>query len=130
MQRILGAISGLLFAVAIVLLGRLTLDLGRLHFALAMCIGGFYLRFLLVVGSNVLALARGKPPGPELRSGSRWGLAIAVPIGLLGSVLDCMGLGFEGCTPTCAFLMHVVAPVVAGTFVLHALTGARVWVLL
>ena len=130
MQRILGGISGLGFGVAIVLLGRLTLDLGRLHAAIAICIGGFYLGFLLVVGSNVLELVRGEAPGPELRRGSRWSLAIAVPIALLGSVLDCMGLGFEGCTPTCAFLMHVVAPIVAAAFLLHAATGARVWVLL
>lgn len=129
MQRIFGWISGLGFALAATLLGRLTFDLGRLHVAIAVCVGGFYLGFLVVVGSNVLGLARETPPGPRLPSGRRWALVLAVPVALLASVLDCMGLEFDSCTTACGFLMHFAAPAVAVLFVLHAVTGARGWVL-
>lgn len=129
MQRALGALSLVALAVGAILLGRLALDLGRLHVALAVCVWGFYAGFVVVVGSSVLHLVRGSPPGAPIASASRWALVIAVPVALLASVLDCMGLDFSGCTPTCAALTRFVAPAVSLLLVIHAVTGARGWIL-
>lgn len=123
LQRLFASSSAFGFALAILLVGRLVIDLARLHIALAVCMQAFYGCFLAVVGINVFHLIRGAAPGPELTPLRRWALAFAVPVALLASVFDCMGLDFVGCTPTCGFLMHVVAPVVSGLVLLYALTG-------
>jgi hypothetical protein len=112
-----------------VLLGRLVFDLGRLHAAIAVCVGGFYLGFLVVTAANVLALVRGSPAAPALGRSVRFGLAFAVPVALIASTLDCMGLDFGGCTPACGFLTRAVAPAVAALVLLHAWTGGSAWVL-
>jgi hypothetical protein len=107
------------------LLGRLVYDLGKLHAAIAVCVGGFYLGFLVVGTANVLALLRGSEVPPIPGRSARYALALAVPVSLLGSTLDCMGLDFGGCTEVCGFLTGVVAPVVALLAILHGVTGAR-----
>ena len=111
------------------LLGRLVFDLGRLHVAIAVCVGAFYAGFLVVGATNVRVLVRGEPTERALGRSARLGLAIAVPIALLASTLDCMGLEFDGCTPMCGLLTRGVAPAVAVLVVIHALTAGPTWLL-
>ena len=112
------------------LLGRLVHDLGRLNAAIAVCVGLFYAGFLVVVGSNVRALVRGSASGPAPGKATSVALALAVPVSMLGSTLDCMGLDFDGCTRTCGFLTRAVAPAVAVLAILFAWTEARALALL
>lgn len=125
MQRTFGWISAAGFLLAAMLLGKLAFDLGRLHAAIAAAVGGFYLGFLAIAGRNVLDLARGIPAGALLHARARWSLAVVVPLALLGSVLDCMGLGFESCAAMCGFLMRVAGPATSVLFLVHAVSGVR-----
>jgi hypothetical protein len=122
-------LTTLVFACATVVLGRLTFDLGRLHIALALSVGGFYLGFLWIVGTNVSALLRGGVAVEQPTRLLRWSLALAVPVAFLAAAMDCMGLSFSGCTPVCEFLMQAVAPATAACTLLFAATGARGWIL-
>ena len=117
-------------AVGAVLLGRLVFDLGRLNPAIAISVGVFYAGFLVVTSANVLALLRRSETGAPLGRPARMALALAVPVSLLGSTLDCMGLDFDGCTPACGFLTHAVAPAIAVLVVVFAWTEARAFALL
>lgn len=126
----LAAFGWLAFAELLVgaaLLGRLVFDLGRLHAAIALCVGGFYAGFLVVTGANVRALVRGFPGDRALSRSARLGLGISVPVALLASTLDCMGLDFEGCTATCGFLTRAIAPAVALLVLIHAWTAGSAW---
>ncbi len=107
------------------LLGRLVFDLGRLNAAIAICVGVFYAGFLAVTAANVQALVRGSASGPAPGKPMRFALALAIPVSLLGSTLDCMGLDFDGCTQVCGFLTRAVAPAVAVLAILFAWTEAR-----
>lgn len=128
-HRTFAWLAALAFGVSVILIGRLVIDLGSLHVAIAVCVAVYYLGFLAVVGSNVRHLLRGAPAGPEIGAGARWTLALLVPLALIGSMLDCMGLSFTGCTPVCAFLMHFVAPAVSACVALHVATGRFAWLL-
>jgi hypothetical protein len=110
-----------------VLLGRLAFDLGRLHPVMALAVGGFYLGFLVVVGLNARSLARGEASAQRPTRGRRVALGLAVPLALLASGLDCMGLELSGCTTTCGVLMRGVGPAIALLVGLHAVTGVRAW---
>lgn len=125
----LGWLTGAVFVLAALVLGRLVLDLGRLHLAIALCVGLFYLGFLLVVGANVVSMLRREEPGAEPATALRWSLALAVPIAFLAASMDCMGLSFVGCTPACGLLMHAVAPATAACTLLFAASEARGWIL-
>ena len=107
------------------LLGRLVFDLGRLNAAIAICVGVFYAGFLVVTAANVQALVRGSASEPAPGKSVRFALALAVPVSLLGSTLDCMGLDFDGCTQVCGFLTRAVAPAVAVLAILFAWTESR-----
>jgi hypothetical protein len=112
------------FVLASALLARLVYDFGRLSGVFLMLVLGFYLVFL-VVGLRQVRAAWSLA-GPAVLTGrQRLGLALAVPVGLLGSVVDCMGLSFEGCSPVCAGLTRFVAPSVALLALLHGWSGAR-----
>ena len=124
-----GWIALLELVLGAVLLGRLVFDLGKLHVAIAACVGAFYAGFLVVGAANVRVLVRGVPPAPAIGRAARLGLAIAVPVALLASTLDCMGLDFDGCTSSCGFLTRAVAPAVAVLVVIHALTAGPGWLL-
>lgn len=128
MRRAFGWFSLVGLVLAAIVLGRLVLDLSRLHVAIGVCVLGFYVGLLAVVGPNVMRLVRGAPPAPEMGSSRRWAFAIAVPVSLLASVLDCMGLDFVGCTPVCGALMHYIAPAVSILILLYALTGTVGWI--
>lgn len=129
MHRALAWLSCAGFVLAAILLGRLTFDLSRLHVVLAVCVVSFYVGFLAVVGSNVVHLLRGASPGTEHTNAARWVFVLAIPVALLASVLDCMGLDFVGCTQACGLLMKMVAPGVSLLAVLYAITRARAWIL-
>ncbi len=128
-QRIFAYLAAIAFAICFVLIGRIVIDLGALHVAIAVCVTIYYVGFLLVVGSNVRHLLRGDAPGPELATRTRWAFAALVPMSLVGSMLDCMGLSFAGCTPVCAFDMHFVAPTVSACVALHVATNRFGWLL-
>ena len=110
-----------------VLLGRLTFDLGRLHVSMALVVGGFYAGFLYVVGANAFGLARGIAPAAQPGRPARLALGLAVPLALLSSGLDCMGLELAGCTTSCAVLLRGIAPLLSVLVVMHAVTGAGLW---
>jgi hypothetical protein len=126
----LGWLALVELALGATLLGRLVCDLGRLNAAIAVCVGLFYAGFLVVTAANVLALVRGSASGAAPGKGVRLAFALAVPVSLLGSTLDCMGLDFDGCTRTCAFLTRAVVPGVAVLAILFAWTEARALALL
>jgi hypothetical protein len=126
---VLGWLAGVALACAAIVLGRLVFDLGRLHVAIALCVGAFYLGFLWIVGANVADLLRGREASVEPGKALRWSLALAVPIAFLAAAMDCMGLTFVGCTAACGLLMHLVAPATAAGTLLFAATGARGWIL-
>jgi hypothetical protein len=128
-SSVLGCLAGVVFACAAVVLARLTFDLGRLHVAIALCVGAFYLGFLWVVGANVASMLRGEEAGAEPSKALRWSLALTVPIAFLAAAMDCMGLSFVGCTSACGVLMHFAAPATAACTLLFVATGARGWVL-
>jgi hypothetical protein len=125
----LGWLTGVVFACAALVLARLTFDLGRLHLAIALCVGLFYLGFLWVVGANVASLLRAQEAGAEPSNALRWSLALTVPLAFLAAAMDCMGLSFAGCTSACGLLMHFGAPATAAGTLLFAATGARGWIL-
>ena len=124
-----GSAAGLLVlgnSLAAVMLLRLAYDLGRLGALFGLFLWCFYAAFL-AMGFAQLRAAWSGQVGPELARGQRLGLVLAVLVGLLGSVLDCMGISFHGCSPLCAFLTRVVAPTIALLMVLHGLTGGSGW---
>lgn len=123
-----GWLSLLGLVLAAVILGRLVMDLWRVHFAIGVCVLAFYVGFLGTVGRNVSSLVRGEPPAEPISAPRRFALALAVPIALLAAVLDCMGLDFIGCTATCEALMRGVAPGVSLLIVLYAVTGWSAWI--
>ncbi len=118
--------AGLLLAA--IILGRLVFDLYRVHAAIGVCVFAFFVGFLTVVTPNVVRLVRGTPAGDPMSIVPRLALALAVPVALLASVLDCMGLDFIGCTPTCEALMRGVAPAVSLLILLYAVTGWNAWI--
>ena len=123
-------VSGLLtlaFLLAAGLLLRLALDLGRRDALFGLVVWGFYACFLGLLLAQ-LALAWRGSPGPPLARAGRIALALAVPVALLGSVLDCMGLSFQGCSPVCTFLTTVLAPLVGVLALLHGLTAGDGWI--
>jgi len=122
-------LTGLVFAIAAVVIGKLALDLGRLNAVIGICVWGFYLGFLCVVGANVAALVCRTEPCAEVARPARWALAAAVPISFLAAAMDCMGLEFVGCTSACGFLMHWAAPATALCTLLLAASGTRGWML-
>jgi hypothetical protein len=125
----LGWLTAVVFACAAAVLARLCFDLGRMHLVIALCVGAFYLGFLVLVGTNVTSLLRGRDVGAEATRFLHWSLALAVPIAFLAASMDCMGLGFVGCTTACDALMHFIAPATAACTLLYAATGARGWIL-
>lgn len=88
---------------------------------------GFYAAFLALGVAHVRAAWRGVS-APALGRGARLLLALAVPVGLLGSILDCMGVSLAGCSPRCAFLTQAVVPAVGALAVLHGVTARSGWV--
>lgn len=114
------------FVLAAVGLGRLVYDLGRtstLFLLIVLCFFGVF----VALAYRQLRAAWSLEPPAVLARGPRLGLALAAPVGLLGSVLDCMGLSFHGCSPVCAGLTRFVAPAVALLAVLAGWSGARGW---
>jgi len=103
------------------MLARLVWDLGGRDLVFGGIALAFYGLFLVAQSLQLVALWRPRET-QALPLGRRLALALAVPVGLLGSIFDCMGLSFEGCGPTCAFLTRVVVPAVVLFAVLHALT--------
>lgn len=108
-----------------VLLGRLAWDLGGLGVWLAVPVWGFYAAFLGLGSAHALLVLRSSEAEVPLGVGPRWGLAAVIPVALLASMLDCMGLAFVGCTSTCSFLMRVWSPLVAALAIAFAITGRR-----
>lgn len=112
---------------AAVLLGRLAWDLGGLGAWLAVPIWGFYAAFLWLGSAHALSAWRSREAEAALGVGLRCGLAAVIPVALLASMLDCMGLAFVGCTSTCGFLMRVWSPLVGALAIAFAITGRRGW---
>ena len=108
---------------AAVLVGRLVYDLGGLGVLYAIPLWGFYLGFLAVGTMHAVSAVRGNRSEAGLGKGQRAALALAVPVGLAASTMDCMGLEFEGCTTACNLLVQVASPVLAGIVLLHLATG-------
>lgn len=80
--------------------------------------------FLALAFMNGLWAYQGRHAARRPSRGARIALALVVPIGLAGSILDCMGLSFRGCTPVCAVLMKGVAPAVSLLALVHLATRA------
>lgn len=117
--RILLTLASVLSALMLL---RLVWDLASRDVPFGILALVFYLLFLAVQALLLRALHR-REEAPPLPLGRRLALGLAVPVALVGSVSDCMGLSFEGCSPVCGFLTRVVAPVVAVLAVSHALVG-------
>jgi hypothetical protein len=58
---VLGWLAGVALACAAIVLGRLVFDLGRLHVAIALCVGAFYLP-----GRRVAFVHDGRRPDSHL----------------------------------------------------------------
>src|SRR5262245_34552928 len=99
-DRALGRLLLLALVPCLALLGRLGCDLGRLHVAMAAAVGLLYAAFLAITAANSLSLARRPATAARPSVRARIALGLAVPMALLASGLDCMGLELEGCTPT------------------------------
>jgi hypothetical protein len=124
-SRALALLVAAAFVPAALVFGRMAYDLARLGPALALVIGPFYAAFLVLAGANTLALLRGSVEAPPLGGGVRLGLALAIPAALVASMLDCMGLAFDGCTTWCTLQMRGVAPVLGVLALVHGLAGGR-----
>lgn len=120
-------IAGLL--IAGVLLGRLVLDLVRLQPLFGALAAAFYLAMILHVGANSAVLVRGRVGAEAASVPSRLALAAAMPVALLASALDCMGLALLGCTSECTVLIRAVAPGISLLALLHAFTGGGAWLI-
>lgn len=94
---------------------NLVLGLGlALAFALSLC----------VCWSNAIESWRSAGlENPPVGVPQRWLLLGAVPITLVGSVLDCSG--FRGCTPMCAFLNTCAVPALTVLAVLYLALARR-----
>ncbi len=108
------------------MLGRLAYDLGRASVVFLVVVLGAFVVFL-VLGVRQVRAAWSLTSAAALARGQRLGLALAIPVGLLGSVVDCMGLSFHGCSPVCAGLTWFVAPAVGLLALLGGWSGARGW---
>jgi len=129
--RIGRPVNGLLtlgFLLAAGLLGRLAFDLGRRDALFGVLVWGFYACFLALGLAQLTGVWRADP-GAALSRGRRIGLALAIPAGLLGAILDCMGLSVHGCSPVCTFLTTVLAPLIGLLALLHGLTAGSGWIL-
>lgn len=120
---ILNGLLALGVVLASGLVGKLALDLARRDALMGCLVWGFYAFFLGLAGLQLAGAWQGKTGA--ISRAQRLGLALAVPAGLLGSVVDCMGLSLVSCSPACGFLTKVVAPAVALLALLHGLTAAR-----
>lgn len=119
-------------AVAAILLGRFAIDFGR-WMPLWLAIPAWLL-VLLTLGIAGRSAFRTEP-ATEVTPASiapreRAALFAMVPLGFVGSSLDCMGLSLDGCTTTCSLLKVVWFPallvacaVAAFTTTKHALTA-------
>lgn len=98
-----------LVAVAVVL-APLAYDFGGTTPWLFLPTWTLYLGTLVIAGANILDALRGRRGQAEIGPWAWWLLALAIPVALLGSILDCMGLTFDGCSTSCTFLMTTWAP--------------------
>ncbi len=118
----------LLVAVLIpvaVILGRLVFDFRGLDLVYAIPLWAYYLGVLAVGTTHAVSAVRRHASRGGLGQGQRVALALAVPVGLTASIMDCMGLQFRGCTTTCNMLVQVAAPVLSGLVLLQLATGRR-----
>ena len=123
--RVQGWLLALGLLPAAVLLGRLAWDLGGLGPWLALLVWIFYASFLVLGSAHALAALQGQQADAPLSTARRVVLGAVIPVALLASTLDCMGLAFVGCTSTCGFLMQIWAPLVGVLAIAHVLTGRR-----
>jgi hypothetical protein len=109
------------------MLGRLAYDLGRRSAGFGLVVWVFWAVFLVLALAQLRAAWSAAADRSPLTRGQRMGLVLAVPFGLLGSIVDCMGLSFHGCSVPCAFLSRAVAPAVALLVAAYGLTDGSVW---
>ena len=109
-ERALGLLLILTLLVATVLLVRFTIDFYQ-EMALWLAVP-----FTLLVAASLLIAAlnlrggRRGGAGVELRKPMRGLLLATIPLGFLGSTLDCSGLSPAGCTPYCTLIKLALIP--------------------
>jgi len=89
----------------------------------------FWVLVIVALGvgiANVLSVARSERMRAD-PDAKRALLLAAIPLGLLASSLDCMGLTLQGCSPFCTFVKLVWIPLIAVCCALYFLIGKPVW---
>lgn len=110
--------------VSAALLGRFAIDFGTwMPSWLAVPAWLLVAATLYVAGRNAFRRPTGKPA--LLAPWARGALFAAVPLGFVGSSLDCMGLSLGGCTTTCSLLKIVWFPILLLACGTALLTGKR-----
>ncbi len=121
----IAVVLGVSYLAALVLLGKLTSDLGELDPLFTYPAWGVFLFAFGIAGANVLRAWRGGP-AREVPRWARAALVLAIPTAFVASVLDCMGLSFLGCTDLCNVFARVGTPALALLAFVHYFTADRV----
>ncbi|MEK6284120.1 MAG: hypothetical protein AABO57_00090 [Acidobacteriota bacterium] len=88
--------------------------------------------WLLVIATLGVGIANvfgaSKPETPrESRSEPRALLLAAIPLALLASSLDCMGLSLRGCSPFCTFIKLAWIPLIAAVCAIYFFKSGQGW---
>jgi hypothetical protein len=118
------------FLVSVVLLGKLTNDLGGLDPRFFYPAWAMFLFAFGIAGWNILAILEGRTASEPPRGGARALLVLAIPFAYVASVLDCMGLSITGCTDVCNALMRFATPAIILLSLCYLGTGMRAFLIL